>query len=119
MANVYGVPEISVTQVAQKRTAGETFILLDVREPAELIMAQLGDDVVHVPLSNLVAMREQALPESIKGDKTAEIVVFCHHGRRSAQVTAWLRQQGWLNTLNMEGGIAAYADEVDPTIGFY
>lgn len=119
MANVYGAPEISVTEVAQKRANGEPFVLLDIREPAELMMANLGEDVEHVPLSSLVAMREQALPESIIADKTVEIVVICHHGSRSAQVTAWLHQQGWVNALSMAGGIEAYAEEVDASVGFY
>lgn len=119
MANVYNAPEISVTEVAQKRANKEPFILLDIRESAELMMSELGEGVEHLPLSSLVAMREQALPAAIIADKTVEIVVFCHHGSRSAQVTAWLLQQGWVNVLSMAGGIEAYAQEVDASVGFY
>jgi len=52
-------------------------------------------------------------------DKNAEIVVFCHKGVRSAQVTMWLKQQGWTNVLSMAGGIDAWAKQVDPDGGMY
>ncbi|MFQ5435920.1 MAG: rhodanese-like domain-containing protein, partial [Anaerolineae bacterium] len=60
-----------------------------------------------------------ALPTAVTQNKDTEIVVMCHHGIRSAQVVAWLRQQGWTNVWNMTGGIDAYATAVDPTIGRY
>lgn len=119
MPNPYGVPEISVQEVAQKRAHDESFILLDVREPHELNYANLGDDVLLVPLSDIARRYEEALPEAVTVDKNAEIVVMCHHGSRSAQVVAYLRQQGWTNVFNMDGGINAYANEVDPSIGRY
>ena len=119
MSNRFDVPEVSVQQVAQKRANGDQFVLLDVREPIELRYATLGEDVVTaVPLSEIAQHRLEALPEKITADKTAEIVVMCHHGNRSAQVTAWLQQQGWTNVYNLDGGIDAYAD-IDPTIGKY
>jgi rhodanese-related sulfurtransferase len=49
----------------------------------------------------------------------AEIIVLCHHGIRSADVTRWLITQGWKNTVSLEGGIAAYASEVDKSVGWY
>jgi rhodanese-related sulfurtransferase len=119
MTNTYGAPEISVQDVAAKVAANEDFILLDVREPNELDAAAIADArVVNVPLSVLAQQRTAALPEAAQ-DKDAEIVVFCHHGGRSAQVTAWLRGQGWTNVLNMEGGIERWATGVDATVGRY
>ena len=117
--NPYGVPGLSVQELAQKRDKEEDFILLDVREPNELLYANLGDGVLTAPLSELAQQGPEALPEAVLADKEAEIVVMCHHGNRSAQVTAWLRQQGWTNVLNMDGGIEAYALAVDPAIGRY
>jgi rhodanese-related sulfurtransferase len=117
--NPYGVPGLSVQEVAQKRDNEEAFILLDVREPNELLYANLGVDVLTAPLSVLAQQGPESLPESVLADKEAEIVVMCHHGNRSAQVTAWLRQQGWTNVFNMDGGIDAYAAAVDPAIGRY
>ncbi|MFN2127787.1 MAG: rhodanese-like domain-containing protein [Anaerolineales bacterium] len=46
-------------------------------------------------------------------------MVICHHGVRSAQLTAWLRSQGWDNIYSMDGGLAAFAREIDPSIGTY
>lgn len=116
---MFGVPEIGVKEVAQRRARGENFILLDVREPIELTFANLGADVETVPLSELAEQQLAALPASIATNKEAEVVVFCHHGSRSAQVAGWLRQQGWKNVYNMAGGINAYAIEVDSKIGRY
>ena len=119
MPNPYGVPDISVQDVARKRTNGETFILLDVREAHELNFADLGDDVLLAPISEIARRYADALPEEITADKNVEIVVFCHHGSRSAQVASFLLQNGWTNVLNMEGGINAYANEVDSSVGQY
>ena len=117
--NPYGVPGLSVQEVAQKRKNGDEFLLLDVREPHELLYANLGDGILTAPLSQLAQQGPDALPEDVLANKEAEIVVLCHHGNRSAQVTAWLRQQGWAHVFNMDGGIEAYAVAVDSTIGRY
>ena len=119
MPNPYGAPEITVQEVAEKREAGENFVLIDCREAHELNYANLGADIVLVPLSQLAALQLEALPESVRDDKEAEIVVFCHTGNRSGQVTNWLRHQGWNNTHSMAGGIEAYARQIDPDVGFY
>lgn len=119
MPNPYGAPEISVQDVAAKLTAQESFVLLDVREPHELQGASLPPGTFDlVPLSDLAARQLTALPQDAQA-QDAEIVVFCHHGMRSAQVTAWLKQQGWTNVLSMAGGIDAYAREIDPKVGIY
>lgn len=112
------VPEIAVTELAKKRAAGESFLLLDVREPFELGYATVGEWALTAPMSQLARRQLAALPPEAQ-DQTAEIIVMCHHGMRSAQVTAWLRQQGWENVWNLRGGIDAYAREVDAAVGFY
>ncbi|MCI0397008.1 MAG: hypothetical protein L0332_10285 [Chloroflexi bacterium] len=118
MANEYGVPEMTVQEVAQKRAAGEDFILMDVREEMELELANLGEGVEWVPMTALASQQLAALPPAFD-DKGVEIVVMCHTGRRSAQVAAWLRHHGWTNVWNMAGGIDAYARQVDPGVGLY
>jgi rhodanese-related sulfurtransferase len=119
MPNPFGAPEISVQAVEAKRKAGESFVWLDVREPNELALVAITDErVVNVPLSDLAARQLAAVPAAAQ-DKATEMIAFCHHGMRSAQVTAWLRQQGWTNVVNMTGGIDAWAREVDPSIGTY
>ena len=124
MPNPYGAPEIFVQDVAAKAAADESFVWLDVREANELMPSSIhNDSVINVPLSVLAEQQTAALPAEAQ-DKDAEIMVFCHHGARSAQVAAWLRRQGWTNVLNMEGGIDAWARQVDPVwdaikINFY
>jgi rhodanese-related sulfurtransferase len=118
MPNPFGAAEVSVQEVAAKRQAGTPFVLLDVREPPELAAADLGPGVETAPLSDLAARQLAALPAAAQ-DKNAEVVVFCHHGMRSAQVAAWLTGQGWANVRSMAGGIDAYAREVDPAVGRY
>ena len=113
------IPEITVTQLSEKLKSEDVFILLDVREPVELNSAQLTDSRLEVtPLSRLAREGVNALSESAKS-KDAVIYVMCHHGNRSAQVTAWLAQQGWKNVVNVRGGIAEYARKIDPSVGFY
>lgn len=119
MPNSFGAPEISVQDVAAKIAANENFIFLDVREPNELGAAAIHDArVVNVPLSVLAKEQTAALPAEAQ-EKDAEIVVFCHHGGRSGQVTAWLRGQGWTNVVNMDGGIDRWAVTVDSSVGRY
>lgn len=119
MPNPYGAPEISAQEVNQKRQNGETFVWLDVREPWETRKVQVHDDgVIVVPLQQIAEHRLEAFPEVVL-DKSMEIVVQCHHGVRSAQITAWLLQQGWTNVRSLAGGVAAWADEVDASIGKY
>jgi rhodanese-related sulfurtransferase len=118
MSNYYTIPEITPQAVAAKRAAGLPLVLLDVRELRELRYANLGPEVELAPLSRLAQDQLATLPEAAQ-DKNAEIIVFCHHGVRSAQVVAWMQRQGWTNVWNMSGGIAAYAHDVDPSIGTY
>ena len=119
MPNPYNAPETHVRDVAEKLKAGADFVLMDVRELDELEQAHIENDkVVVVPLSKLAQEQVNALPLEVQ-DKKADIVVMCHTGMRSAQVTAWLLQQGWKNVRNMEGGIDAYARQIDPSVGFY
>ena len=113
------IPEITVTELAEKLKSQDTFILLDVREPHELGYATLKDGRLEVtPMSRLANEGIDALSESAKS-QSAEIYVMCHHGSRSAQVTGWLSQQGWTNIKSVRGGIDEYARSVDNSVGFY
>lgn len=113
------LPEITVTDLSEKLNSQETFILLDVREPHELGYARLTDSRLEItPMSRLAREGTQALSKSARTADTT-IYVLCHHGNRSAQVTAWLAQQGWKNVFNVRGGIDAYARQVDRSVGLY
>ncbi len=120
MSNPYGAPEISVQDVQAKQQNGEEFILIDVRELHELDLASLPAGAsINVPLSDLGARRLDALPDAVRQAPNADVVVFCHKGLRSAQVTVFLRQQGWSNAVSMAGGIDAWAEEIDESVGRY
>ena len=113
------VPEITVQQLADRLQSEDTFTLLDVREAWELDQAMIVDNRLKVvPMSRMAQLGVEALPEEVH-QKDAEILVMCHHGVRSAQVTHWLLQQGWTNAFSVRGGIAAYAQEIDGTVGRY
>ncbi len=113
------VPEIDVTELARKLATSEAFVVLDVREQWELRLASLRDSrLAVIPLSRLAAERTASLPPETL-DPEAEILVLCHHGVRSADVTRWLRAQGWKNVYSVRGGIDAYAIQIDPSVGKY
>jgi rhodanese-related sulfurtransferase len=113
------IPEISVADLSEKLKSEDPFILLDVREPHELNFAKITDRRLDVtPMSRLAREGTNALSESAKSPE-ATIYVMCHHGNRSAQVTAWLAQQGWKNVFNVRGGIDEYARQIDHSVGFY
>ncbi len=68
-----------------------------------------------LPLSNFVAIMDQALPE----DKNRPVIVYCHHGMRSMRATRFLRQKGYPNTWSMSGGIDLWSREIDADVPRY
>jgi rhodanese-related sulfurtransferase len=91
--------------------AGHEPVLLDVREPWEW-------EVCRLPGAILIPMRE--LPARFAElDRDAETVVICHHGVRSYHAARYLETQGFGNVVNLSGGVAAWADEVDPAMPRY
>jgi rhodanese-related sulfurtransferase len=103
--------EISVQDLQNLRTSGVNHTVLDVREPQELEMVSL-EGVLAIPMNTI--------PENLeKLPKEGTLVVMCHHGPRSGQVTGWLREQGYDNATNLDGGIHQWAVEIDPEVGTY
>ncbi|WP_135078756.1 rhodanese-like domain-containing protein [Terasakiella sp. SH-1] len=92
--------EIDIATLKQYRADSHDHVVLDVREPAETA-AQSFDGALEIPM-NEVPQNLDKIPQ----DKT--VVVMCHLGGRSMQVTGWLRQQGYDNTTNLRGGIDAW-----------
>ena len=85
--------------------------LLDIREPWEF-------DMCRIPDARLMPMR--SVPARLMElDRDADTVVICHHGARSFQVALFLEQQGFSNILNLYGGVAAWAQQVDATMPTY
>lgn len=86
-------------------------LLLDVREPAEFDICRI-EGAVLMPMGSVPAR----MPEL---DPDADIVVICHHGGRSAQVCMFLERQGFAQVINLAGGVAAWAAQVDPAMPQY
>jgi len=103
--------EIEVETLDRMRRGGERLLIVDVREPWEVETCSF-DGSLAVPVGDFVE-RVEELPR----DRT--LVVVCHHGIRSAQVAAWMRQNGFENAVNLAGGIDAWARRVDTTIKIY
>ncbi len=103
--------EITVEELKNKRANGDQFVLLDVREPWERTTAAI-EPSEHIPMGEIPAHLQELDPD-------AHIVVYCHHGVRSMNVTAWLRQQGFENVQSLRGGIDRWSREIDPKVPIY
>ena len=88
MPNLVELPQISVDELKRLREEGTPHVLLDVREEHEWKFARI-EGARLLPLSRLARELTAALPADLTPDN--RIIVQCHHGVRSAQVTAWLR----------------------------
>ena len=88
--------EITPEDVKAKLDRGEAFTLLDVREPWEFEVARLPEATL-MPMGDVPGRAHQEL------DPDEDIVVVCHHGVRSMNVTSWLRQQGFEKARSMQG----------------
>jgi rhodanese-related sulfurtransferase len=105
------VTEISVAELKRRRDAGEGLMLLDVREPIEVARASVAGATV-------IAMGEIPL-HLAELPHERPIVVMCHHGSRSANVTHFLNANGFPNAVNLDGGIDAWSLEIDPAVARY
>ncbi|HEX8692371.1 MAG TPA: molybdopterin-synthase adenylyltransferase MoeB [Longimicrobium sp.] len=107
------VPEMTAAELKERLDRGESIAIIDVREPFEWDIANLGGYG-----ARLIPMRE--LPRRLGEIDPGETVVMqCRSGTRSAQTTAFLRRQGYPRVWNLQGGILAWADEVDPSLQKY
>jgi sulfur-carrier protein adenylyltransferase/sulfurtransferase len=105
------VPAISVQELKRKTDAREAFELIDVREPFEYEIARI-DGAKLIPLGEIADRMDELQREQA-------IVVHCHSGKRSAQAVRLLQQRGFSNVYNLEGGINAWSDQIDPNVPKY
>jgi rhodanese-related sulfurtransferase len=103
--------EISSTDAAALLKEGKAR-LIDVREPWEFATAKIEPSVL-MPMGDVPARAHQEI------DPDERLVVLCHHGARSLNVTVWLRNQGFENAQSLRGGIEAWSAEVDATVPRY
>lgn len=102
--------EITVEELKALKDNNEKFQLIDVREPFEYEVSNL--DGLNIPLAGIVI-------ESDKISKDIPVIVQCRSGKRSAQAVLLLEQQGFTNLANLQGGILAWRDEIDPDMDVY
>jgi sulfur-carrier protein adenylyltransferase/sulfurtransferase len=105
------VPTITAVELREKLDRREKFVLVDVREPFEY-------DICNIPGSKLIPLGE--LPARLSElDSADDIVLHCKVGGRSAKALKILQEAGFRKLSNLRGGIAAWADEVDPSVPKY
>jgi adenylyltransferase/sulfurtransferase len=105
-----GIPQITVKDLKARRDSGEDVFLLDVREPYEFQIAQIGGKLIP---QNDVPQRLAEIP------RDREIVVHCRSGARSQRIAEFLKQSGYQDVVNLAGGILAWSDEIDPSVQKY
>ena len=105
--------EIDCQTVKSMKDAGKDFLLLDCRDPDEYEKVHL-DGAKFIPMEQLSGRVVELEPY-----RQRPIVVHCHFGGRSLQVTEWLRSQGFAKAQNMSGGIDAWATQIDPNLPRY
>lgn len=86
-------------------------LLVDVREPWEFQACKI-EGAQSMPMRSVPARYMEL-------NRDADVVVICHHGARSFQVGLFLEQQGFGKVINLYGGVAAWARDVDPAMPTY
>ena len=111
MKIITAMKEKTVQELKEMMDNHEDFQLIDVREDFEYEMSNLGGTLI--PLGGIL----------IEADKIARdkpVIVQCRSGKRSAAAIMQLEQQlGYTNLYNLQGGILAWAEEIDPAIQVY
>ncbi len=107
---VNGIAQMQVTELKRRLDAGENIFVLDVREPYEYAIAQIGGHLI--PLNDLPAQIAQL-------DPNRETVVHCKAGGRSQRAAEFLAQSGFKKIHNLAGGITAWSEKIDPSVPKY
>jgi len=103
--------EITVQELKSMLDAGTDFQLIDVREPHEYQICNLGGELI--PQGDLPRQVER-----ISKDK--QVILQCRSGARSGNMVVWLEKNyGFTNLYNLKGGILAWAREIDPSVPTY
>ena len=107
-----GPQKMSVYELADRLSAGDDIFLLDVRERLEFEVCHL-EGAVLIPI-DLIPNNRKRIPTD------RPVIIYCHHGIRSANVAQYLyAQEGLTNLYNLDGGINAWAREIEPEMAVY
>lgn len=103
--------EITPRDVMRLKSEGKEFLFVDVREKWEF-------DTTRIEGATLIPLRQ--IPGNLSVfERAKEVILFCHHGMRSLDAAAWLREQGIPGARSMAGGIDRWSVEVDPRVARY
>ncbi|HEX8926038.1 MAG TPA: rhodanese-like domain-containing protein [Terriglobales bacterium] len=102
--------EIQPEEASHLQKTGDV-VLLDVREPWERDTARI-EPSQHIPMGDIPARVQEIDPDQ-------RVIIYCHHGVRSLNVVAWLRQQGYEQVQSMTGGIDRWSRFIDPKVPLY
>jgi molybdopterin/thiamine biosynthesis adenylyltransferase/rhodanese-related sulfurtransferase len=105
------IPGMSPHELKRRMDAGDPFELIDVREPFEYEIARI-DGAKLIPLGEIAERLDELQREQ-------PIIVHCHSGKRSAQAVQLLQQRGFAEVYNLEGGIDAWSEQIDPNVPQY
>ena len=105
-----GIQQITVKELKRRIDGGESLQIIDVREPFEYEIANIGAKLIP---QNDVPNRLSEI------DRNREVIVHCKAGGRSQKIAEYLKQSGYKKVMNVAGGILAWADQVDPTMMKY
>jgi rhodanese-related sulfurtransferase len=106
--------ELTPQAAKEKLTNRKEATLVDVREPVEFALARI-EGAELIPMGSVPAEFQKLEGLADSGD----LLVLCHHGVRSLQVTMWLRARGIENCYSVLGGIDRWSREVDPSVPRY
>ena len=104
------VRQVDVHELARMLAGGDPFELLDVRTPGERAVASIEGAQM---LDDAAVGRIGTLP------RDTTLVFLCHHGIRSQQAAMYFDSAGFTDCVNVEGGIDAWSQLVDPTVPRY
>lgn len=110
-ANKSQMKEVTVRELKRMMDTKEDFQLIDVREPHEVDIAEIGGELIP----------QGDIPSSVeKVARDKKVIIHCRSGARSGNMVMWLeKNHGFTNLYNLKGGILAWADEIDPSITKY
>jgi rhodanese-related sulfurtransferase len=106
--------ELTPQEIQTLQQGKEPLVFIDVREPQEWALTRI-EGAVLMPMgtvpANIAALENYT--------DTGALIVYCHHGMRSLQVVAWLRERGVAPCYSMTGGIDRWSVEIDPAVPRY
>ena len=109
--NSNDIMEITVSELSNKLKHNDSIEIIDVREPAEYEICHL-EEATLIPLGEL----EENLADL---DKDKQYVIHCKMGGRSAKAVELMQEYGFKNVVNLNGGITAWAEQIDQSMPVY